>query len=146
MHDAGPLGSATVVVLGLLSAVSFGSADFGGGFTSRRLPVLGVALTGQLVGCGLALVAAVVAREPVPDLVPLALGAAAGACGVLGVLSLYYGLAVGRMGVVAPVTGVLGAALPVVAALLVEGAPPATWRPRPGGSTSPLSSPRSTRS
>ena len=42
---------------------------------------------------------------------------------MIGITCLYRGLAVGRMGVVAPTTGVLGAAIPVVFGFLVEGVP-----------------------
>jgi len=41
-------------------------------------------------------------------------GAAAGLAGVVGTSLLYQGLAIGRMSVVAPITGVLGAGLPVL--------------------------------
>jgi drug/metabolite transporter (DMT)-like permease len=42
---------------------------------------------------------------------------------MIGISALYRGLAVGRMGVVAPTTGVLGAAIPVVFGFAVEGVP-----------------------
>jgi drug/metabolite transporter (DMT)-like permease len=42
---------------------------------------------------------------------------------MVGISALYRGLAVGRMGVVAPTTGVLGAAIPVVFGFAVEGVP-----------------------
>lgn len=49
--------------------------------------------------------------------------AVAGTVGVIGILGLYHGLAVGRMGVVAPVTGVLAASLPVIAGMAMAGLP-----------------------
>jgi drug/metabolite transporter (DMT)-like permease len=112
-----------VVVLGLASAVAFGSGDFGGGWTSRRAPVLGVSLIVQVVGLAVMTLAALASREPLPDAGPAALAAIGGLVGVIGIVSLYHGLAVGRMGVVAPVTGV-----PVVAGVVLEGAlPPIVW-------------------
>jgi drug/metabolite transporter (DMT)-like permease len=51
------------------------------------------------------------------------LGLAAGVAGLNGLVNLYHGLAVGRMGVVAPVTGLLAAALPVGAGILFDGLP-----------------------
>jgi drug/metabolite transporter (DMT)-like permease len=48
----------------------------------------------------------------------------AGALGAFGITMLYRGLAIGRMGIVAPVTGVLAAVIPVVAGFLTEGIPP----------------------
>jgi drug/metabolite transporter (DMT)-like permease len=47
----------------------------------------------------------------------------AGLAGVIGVLALYTGLARGRMGVVAPMTAVLTAAIPVVVGIAAEGVP-----------------------
>jgi drug/metabolite transporter (DMT)-like permease len=49
---------------------------------------------------------------------------ACGLCGVLGITALYRGLAVGRMGVVAPVTGIMAAVIPVTVGFATEGVPP----------------------
>ena len=46
-----------------------------------------------------------------------------GVVGGIGITALYHGLAVGRMGVVAPVTGVIAALIPVVAGIVLEGVP-----------------------
>ncbi len=124
MPDAGPFGPASVVVFGLISAAAWGAADFGGGWTSRRVALFGVVLISQLVGMVIAFGLAIVRSEPVPALADLGWGAAAGATGAVGILGLYGGLAVGRMGIVAPVTGVLAAALPVLVGILLEGLPP----------------------
>ena len=70
------------------------------------------------------LAVAVAVREPVPGATTLALAAVAGVMSVAGILGLYRGLAVGRMGVVAPVTGLIAAILPVAAGFLREGLPP----------------------
>ncbi len=42
-------------------------------------------------------------------------GAAAGACGGLGLALLYHALSIGKMGIVSPITAVLGASFPVIA-------------------------------
>ncbi len=47
----------------------------------------------------------------------------AGLCGPSALVFFYRGLAVGRMGVVAPIAGVLGAGIPVVVGGLVDGLP-----------------------
>ena len=122
MPDAGPLGPATVVVLGLLSAASFGASDFGGGLSTRRLPVLGVMLAVNSTGLVVALAIAALTREPGPEAGTIALAAVGGVSGALGVMGLYRGLAVGRIGVVAPVVGVIGASLPVLVGVLNQGA------------------------
>jgi drug/metabolite transporter (DMT)-like permease len=103
--------------------VAWGAGDFGGGLTSRRAPVLGVSLIVQALGVLIALSFAVGLREPSPAPSSVLMAAGAGAVGVIGILSLYQGLAVGRMGVVAPVTGVIAASLPVVVGIVRDGPP-----------------------
>ena len=61
--------------------------------------------------------------EPFPGAQTVALAALAGVLAVAGILGLYTGLAVGRMGVVAPVTGLIAAALPVSVGLVADGLP-----------------------
>ncbi len=114
-----------VVVFGLGSAIAWGAGDFGGGWASRRGPVLGVSLAVQVVGVLLSIALAMVAREPIPGPSALVISVAAGVAVTVGIVGLYHGLAVGRMGVVAPVTGLLAAVLPVVAGILRDGPPPA---------------------
>jgi drug/metabolite transporter (DMT)-like permease len=112
-----------VVLMGLAAALAWGTADFGGGLTSRRAALFGVVFVSQLVGMALALPIAVARGEAMPGLPDVGWSVAAGVLGVIGILSLYRGLAVGRMGVVAPVTGVLGACVPVVIGIALEGLP-----------------------
>ncbi len=110
-----------VVLFGLLSAITWGAGDFGGGLLSRRAPLLTVVWITQAVGILGALAIALLLREPFPPLADIAFAAGAGVFGMAGIAFLYRGLAVGRMGVVAPTTGVVGAAIPVVVGFAVEG-------------------------
>ena len=111
------------IVLGLLSALSWGCGDFGGGITSKRAPVLGVVLVVELVGAALAASLAIVSGEAAPAPTSLFIAVAAGFLGITGLVSLYRGLAVGRMGVVAPVTGVLSTGVPVIVGIGMQGLP-----------------------
>jgi drug/metabolite transporter (DMT)-like permease len=123
--DLGP--GTAVIVLGLLSAITWGAGDFGGGLIARRVPLFGVVAVTQASGMVAALIAAVLRGEPVPQGADLVVSATAGLCGVVGITALYRGLAVGRMGVVAPMTGVLAAVIPVCFGFLRDGVPrPAT--------------------
>jgi drug/metabolite transporter (DMT)-like permease len=88
--------------------------------------VLGVVLVVELVGAGLAAAIALATGERPPSTTSLLIAVVAGGCGVLGIISLYRGLAVGRMGVVAPVTALVGAGIPVTVGIVTEGLPPAT--------------------
>lgn len=114
----------THVVLALAAAASWGASDFLGGVVGRRSSGPAVAFTSQMVGLVLLVVIApFVAGSPTTG--DLAWGLGAGVGGAAGVALLYHGLAVGQMSVVAPVTAVGGAAIPVVFGLLTG--------ERPGG-------------
>jgi drug/metabolite transporter (DMT)-like permease len=100
------------VLLGLAVAVAYGAADFLGGLASKRAPLLGVLLGGQLTGVPvLAVVVVVAGGEPTGK--ALLLGGLAGMGAAIGIACLYRGLAIGRMAVVAPITAVGAAVLPV---------------------------------
>jgi len=121
--DAADTGLA-VVVFGLASAIAWGAGDFGGGWTGRRAPIYGVALGVDTIGVLLMVALAAILREPLPGPTTLGLAALAGLLAVSGIIGLYQGLAVGRMGVVAPVTGLIAATLPVVVGFVRQGLPP----------------------
>jgi drug/metabolite transporter (DMT)-like permease len=116
---------AATVVFGLVAALAWGSGDFSGGLLSRRVPVLAVVLVSQVVGTAIALPLGVVRGETMPLLSDVPWCIAGGVTGGIGIVALYHGLATARMGVVAPITGVLAAAIPVVYGVLVEGLPSA---------------------
>jgi drug/metabolite transporter (DMT)-like permease len=101
------------VLLSLLAAASYGLADFNGGFVAKRVSAWTVALAAQTVGAAvtLAIALAVGGRPSGAD---LAWAVMAGLGNGLGTAFLYRGLSSGRMGVVAPVSGVGAALLPVV--------------------------------
>ena len=113
-----------VVVLGLGSSVSWGTSDFFGGVLSRRAPLLGVMAITQLIGVLIALPLYLWHGEPALASSDIAWSVLSGAFGVIGLGCLYHGLAVGRMGVVAPVAGVLVAGIPVTYGLATQGALP----------------------
>ena len=86
--------------------------------------MFGVVLVSQLVGMTLAFALALVRGESAPTVPDLEWSVVAGVLGAIGITALYRGLAVGRMGVVAPITGVLAAVIPVTAGMILEGVPP----------------------
>jgi drug/metabolite transporter (DMT)-like permease len=106
-----------------VSATAWGTADFGGGLLSRRAPLFGVVAATQAIGLVAALALALLRQEPIPAGADLLWAVIGGLAGVVGITSLYRGLAVGRMGVVAPTTGVLAAVVPVAAGFALEGVP-----------------------
>lgn len=115
------------ILLALGAAAAYGLSDFLGGITARRASVWAVAVVTQLAALVIIGVAAtVVAGDPQP--VDLAWGALAGLGTGAGTAFLYRGLAAGRMGIVAPLSAVGAALLPVAVGLATGERPPLlTW-------------------
>jgi uncharacterized membrane protein len=113
------------VVLGLLAAITYGSADFLGGLATKRNPALRVALVSQIIGFAAYLVALPFLPEGRFTGEAWLWGGLAGLTGGLGLAFLYRGLAHGRMSVVAPITAVIAAVIPVAFGLLTGERPSA---------------------
>jgi drug/metabolite transporter (DMT)-like permease len=113
------------VVLALSSAVVYGASDFLGGLASRRTSVFGVVALSQVVGLAALLVLLPWLGGPV-DAADLGWGAAAGVAGATGLVVFFRTLAGGVMSVVAPVTAVTAAAVPVLVGL-ASGDEIGTW-------------------
>lgn len=113
------------MLLALTAAAGWGAADFVGGMAGRRASAVSVAFASQLVGLvGLVVLAPLV---PAPlHLTDLAWGVGAGVGAAVGVALLYHGLSIGLMSVVAPVTAVGAACIPVLAGLAGGDRPPVT--------------------
>ncbi len=101
------------VVLALGAAVAYGLSDFIGGLASRRTTPWPVALLGAAGGLvGAIALSSAVAGDP--SSADLLWGAVSGLGSGAGTVFLYRGLATGRMAVVAPVSAVGAAVVPVV--------------------------------
>lgn len=102
-------------LLALVSSLMWGVGDFVGGLASRRASPLQVVVVSTPVGWLLVLPVAVLLGGDAAG--SAWVGIVGGAAGSLGILALYAGLTLGPMGVVSPLSAVLGAAIPVVAGL-----------------------------
>jgi drug/metabolite transporter (DMT)-like permease len=135
-------------LLALGGALSWGIGDFLGGIAARRVAVLTVLAMSQGIGLVGVLLWVALARDPfpgVPELLPAAL---AGVAAVIGLGALYRGLAVGAMGIVAPISaasplvplavdaarGIVPDALQIVGVVLVLSGIVTLSRERGGGS------------
>ncbi len=105
------------ILLGLISALTYGTGDFLAGLAGKRVPP--VLVTGIVQALGL--IAAGVAVLLFPGVGArggaLAWGAVAGVGSAGGTFALYHGLATGRMSVVATLSGLLTAVIPVLVGL-----------------------------
>ena len=112
-------------LLALASAAAYGAGDFFGGLAARRAPATAVVLWSHLVGLvGLVVLIPLAGGEATGR--ALGVGAGAGLIGAVGVVLLYRSLAIGPMSVVAPVTALLAAVVPVVAGFAGGDRPSAT--------------------
>jgi drug/metabolite transporter (DMT)-like permease len=111
------------VLSALASAVVWGSGDFTGGLAARRASQYQVLALSMLSGAAVLLFLALAWGEARPSSVDVLWAAAAGFSGAVGIAALYRGLALGQAAIVAPVSAVVGAALPVLAGALLDGLP-----------------------
>lgn len=109
--------------LALLSAIVWGTSDFCGGIVTRRTTPAIVLMIAH--GIGLLALLAVLAIHPsgLPTRHTIVFGLIAGLAGGVGLLSLYKGLSLGSMGLVAALSGVLAAAVPVLVSFFTESRP-----------------------
>ena len=108
------------MVLALASSCGWGSADFLGGLSAKRVPIVVVAAVSQAVGLAFTLLVVLAVHRGPEDVSVLWIGAIGGVLGAGGLSALYQGLAVGRMGVVAPIAA-LSCVVPVVVGLVAQG-------------------------
>ncbi len=110
-------------ILALAAAVLYGSADFLGGTAARRARPLAVLAITTPAGAVITVVAAAVASAAglggsgLPGAAGLAWGAAAGAAGTVGLLMFYAGFSIAPMSVVAPISALASALLPLGVAI-----------------------------
>lgn len=110
-------------MLSLTAVGAWGTSDFLGGIGARRGNVFLFTSFVHLSGMALAGTLAFAIGLPFPDAHSVLWSLAAGAIGGIGLALFYRGLAIGQMGIVAPVSAVLGAALATVVAAATDGVP-----------------------
>ena len=103
----------------------WGAGDFCGGVATKATQVYRVIISSQLVSLILLVILAVVTQEALLPFDQWLLAGAAGIIGAIGMIALYRALAIGQMGVAAPVSAVVAAGVPVIVGSFIEG-PPST--------------------
>jgi drug/metabolite transporter (DMT)-like permease len=111
------------IFFGLAAALSWGSGDFCGGLASRRSAAITVVITAYTIGCLFLVTLALLWREPWPASSDWLWGIAAGISGGTGLLAFYSALAKGQMGIVASISAILTAGIPVLFSAFTQGAP-----------------------
>lgn len=112
------------VIFALFAAATYGAGDFFGGLATKRASVLTVVPFSGLFGLVTALAAVPLLSPHPPSRSDLMLGALIGAIGGAAIAFLYRGLSIGPMSVVAPITAVIAAIVPVGYGVVVGGERP----------------------
>ena len=99
----------TAIALALGASLVYGLGDFLGGLKSRALHVATVLALSQLAGLAAILVWLLLSEDAFPGGGALGWAAGAGIGGAAGLAALYRGLAIGAMGIVAPISAVAAA-------------------------------------
>jgi len=111
------------ILWSLFGAFAYGVSDFIGGVAARKSSAWPVAFA-SAIGAALAAAILTVFSPGHPSAAHLLWGAFAGIGGGIGTAFLYRGLSRGRIGVVAPISAVCAAALPVLVSTLTGEHPP----------------------
>lgn len=111
---------------GLGCAFTWGAGDFSGGFASKRGNILSVIVFSQVVGLAFLVALSFIFRESTPSISNLGWGAVGGLFGAMGLVALYTALANGRMSIVAPLSAVMTALVPICFSFFLEGLPRST--------------------
>jgi drug/metabolite transporter (DMT)-like permease len=101
------------ILLALFSALLYGVSDYCGGRAARSTSTFVVALIGVSASAVLTVVVVLLLGDPFPEAGDLGWSAAAGVASTVGITAFYFALANGAMTVVAPITAVVSAVVPV---------------------------------
>ena len=110
-------------VLSVGAVFLWGLSDFAGGYGSRRSNAFVLTAFSHLCAFALMFCVAVTQHGVFPSLPSILWALAAGAIGGFSLAIFYRALAAGQMGLTAPIAALLGAAIPTLADVAMEGAP-----------------------
>ncbi|PYX96876.1 MAG: EamA family transporter, partial [Acidobacteria bacterium] len=113
----------TFTAYGLATILCWGVGDFVGGYAAKRAHAFVLTLYAHTGGLALMATLAFLERAPYPSRNAALWAIAGGASGGAALAIFYRALASGKMGLTAPVSAVLGAAIPVTFRIFTEGLP-----------------------
>ncbi len=107
------------IAAGIFAALSFGAGDFAGAVAARRAGALVVVAGAHATGLVALLLGAMLLQPPIPPINAVLIGIAAGVAGAIGLATLYRGMSLGSMGIVASLSGAGSLAIPLAAGALL---------------------------
>jgi drug/metabolite transporter (DMT)-like permease len=114
------------ILLAALCAVTYGLADYSGGRATRSVASAVVTLLGQATSLVLVVAGLIIVGTPLASRHDLWWGAAGGVAGGFALIAFYSALSRGTMTMVAPITAVVSAVLPVIVGLSLGERPSGT--------------------
>jgi len=120
MFSPAQLGPASYSVVAVFL---WGASDFSGGYGSRRANAFVLTAFSHVCALALMTVVALIGPGAFPSRISILWAIAAGSLGGFSLAFFYRALAAGQMGLTAPVAALLGAAIPTLADIAMEGAP-----------------------
>ncbi|MBL7162947.1 MAG: DMT family transporter [Anaerolineales bacterium] len=111
------------IIIALTAAASWGGGDFSGGYAARRISQYQVLFLTSLSSLSLLLILAFIWGEGLPSSRSMLYAVLAGSSGALGLAALYKALSIGNSVIVAPVSGIVGTIIPVIAGIFAQGLP-----------------------
>ena len=105
------------------AVVLWGASDFAGGLGSRKANAFVLTAFSHVCALALMLLVALAQGETLPDRVSMVWALIAGGVGGFSLAVFYGALASGRMGLTAPIGALLGAAIPTLVDIALEGSP-----------------------
>jgi drug/metabolite transporter (DMT)-like permease len=111
------------VALSLMATCAWGLSDFLGGFASRRANAFLLTTITHISGTAFMVILALAFHSPLPLRDSLLWAMAAGVLAGASLAIFYRALAAGNMGLTAPIGAVLGAGIPTIVDMMVEGKP-----------------------
>lgn len=110
-------------VFSLAAVFLWGASDFTGGYASRRANAFVLTAFSHLCASVLMLSVSFATAAPLPSRASILWSLAASSSGGFALALFYRALATGQMGLAAPVAALIGAAIPTLADIALEGAP-----------------------
>jgi len=115
--------TSAAILFGIVSALTWGAADFAGGIASKRSSPYAVVVWGDIVGMLVVSALALARGDLFPSLQSMVYIVLSSVCGAIGIIILYRALADGKMSIAAPTSALMAAVIPVCVGVFLDGWP-----------------------
>ena len=121
--DVAPLTQLAPAVYSVAAVFIWGTSDFTGGYAAKRANAFVLTAFSHFCACVLMFGVSLAQHDPIPNRASIVWALLAGAMGGISLAIFYRALSAGQMGLTAPIAALLGAAIPTLVDIALEGAP-----------------------